>query len=396
MGQTYFVCAVQAFFLIYHMHSFPYIEEKHNVMDGVGQTALLLTYCVSLILRNKDETEWANEWFPREGYGWFLAFQFFVVLPAPVIIYFRINQKLEKQTVDGTTGDEIAIFDNPLPIDGEGFCEDEEDDCEATAASSPVVAPPAATNRMRATPRSTRLPSGPTKAIIRAPLAKAHREIEVLHKKIQGLMTDKHNCEETIQSLKGALEDARTNGEDMATSTLNFGAGSALPGGKNATLGFGLERITELKALVEDGTLSDETWKTTTQHLEKQVAIDLQKLESAQDKELRHEHFYNAHQDTSMMSEQVNILRQEAQQQGGDASTAIARESLRHWLASIRLIHHELKFVEVGGRGVAVEDMRLCRDEEIEELSTDMTFFEKARLKVAIEDLQSSEDRATE
>jgi hypothetical protein len=56
------------------MRSFPYVLHKHNLVDGLGHCALILTYMVILILRKSDPHAFDAEWFPRDGYGWFIAF----------------------------------------------------------------------------------------------------------------------------------------------------------------------------------------------------------------------------------------------------------------------------------------------------------------------------------
>eukprot|EP01043_Picozoa_sp_COSAG02_P010452 COSAG02_NODE_367_length_23739_cov_16.775127_10_plen_428_part_00 len=362
------------------LHSFPYIEEKHNVMDAVGQTALLLTYSVSLILRNKDETDWANEWFPKAGYGWFLAFLFTVVLPAPIFIYLYINKKLEKTAVDDFLdglGDNIATnledltsesFDNPILEAEEGVYDRDIPSERISTRKKPK----------RESLKSSR--SGPTRTAIRVPLAKAHREIEELRSENQQLLMEK-------QELTAALEGARTSVEDT-TPVLNVADRSvtSVHGGKPVAIGLqqgDLERVTELKALADDGMLGKETLNAAKQHLEMHVVADLQ---------VRKKWLKSCEYGT------YEHLRQEARMNAdaGDASIADARESLRTWLTPLRLIHHELKFVEVGGRAMCAEDLKMCGHEDIDALCADMTSFEKTRFMEAIKQLQSSDQPAEE
>ena len=63
----YFVATTEAFFLMFHMRVYPYTNNKHNLMEALGHCALMLTYAISLILRNNNEEQWAAEWWPREG-----------------------------------------------------------------------------------------------------------------------------------------------------------------------------------------------------------------------------------------------------------------------------------------------------------------------------------------
>jgi hypothetical protein len=91
MAQTYFVASVEAFYLMYHSKScscyafsessvpcdnlcvvvpvrvYPYVSYKHNLMEALGHCAMLLLYSVTLILRNQDDSQWEQEWFPKEG-----------------------------------------------------------------------------------------------------------------------------------------------------------------------------------------------------------------------------------------------------------------------------------------------------------------------------------------
>lgn len=89
MAQTYFVISTEAFFLMHHMRTYPFVVYKHNVMEALGHCALMLLYAISLILRNEDEDMWNAELFPKEGYGWFIVFIFAVVLPSPTVYFYR-------------------------------------------------------------------------------------------------------------------------------------------------------------------------------------------------------------------------------------------------------------------------------------------------------------------
>ena len=60
--------AVESFFLMHHMRSYPYSVHKHNMIDALGHCILILTYTVTFILRQSDE-DLEAESFPREGYG---------------------------------------------------------------------------------------------------------------------------------------------------------------------------------------------------------------------------------------------------------------------------------------------------------------------------------------
>jgi hypothetical protein len=64
-----------------------------------------------------------------------------------------------------------------------------------------------------------------------------------------------------------------------------------------------------------------------------------------------------------------------------------AREELRAWLGKLRLIGHEDTFYEVCGADVAVADLIFCRQEDLDQLSQNMSYVETARLTEAIKQL---------
>ncbi len=67
MAQAYFVATVEAGFLMHHVRTYPYVREQHNQVDALGHAALMLTYTITLILRNDDENAFVGEVFPRAG-----------------------------------------------------------------------------------------------------------------------------------------------------------------------------------------------------------------------------------------------------------------------------------------------------------------------------------------
>ena len=115
MAQVYFACACEAFFLMHHMRTYPFVNHKHNLMEAFGHCALILLYAISLILRNDDEDDWRAEWLPKEAYGWFLVFLFVVVLPSPTVIYFRRRGgKSKSNDASFVASDNVFESENPL------------------------------------------------------------------------------------------------------------------------------------------------------------------------------------------------------------------------------------------------------------------------------------------
>merc|ERR1712072_772263 len=114
MAQTYFVITIEAFFQMHHMRTYPFVVYKHNVMEALGHCSLMLLYAITLILRNEDEDTWDAEWFPKDGYGWFIVFLFAIVLPAPTV-YFYCRDDDTAATSDGKLGE--GFEENPLAIE---------------------------------------------------------------------------------------------------------------------------------------------------------------------------------------------------------------------------------------------------------------------------------------
>jgi hypothetical protein len=114
-ARAYFVASIESIFLMHHFRSYPYAVHKHNVLDGFGHTALVLTYMVTLILRHdeNDTSVWANEWFPQAGYGYFIVFLYVVVLPSPSI-YFYFKHRNDGDVKDDSAASISEEFTNPI------------------------------------------------------------------------------------------------------------------------------------------------------------------------------------------------------------------------------------------------------------------------------------------
>lgn len=122
MAQAYFVATVEAGYLMHHMRVYPYVRKQHNQVDALGHAALILTYTITLILRNHDDS-FLSESFPREGYGWFIVCIYVFILPLPTFVNFWRNtqEPLPEKLSDDTqlTSSMEAVFSNPLSPDDE-------------------------------------------------------------------------------------------------------------------------------------------------------------------------------------------------------------------------------------------------------------------------------------
>jgi hypothetical protein len=52
------VITAEAFFLMHHVRTFPYVNYKHNLIEALGHQALMLMYAIALVVRNDDEVMW--------------------------------------------------------------------------------------------------------------------------------------------------------------------------------------------------------------------------------------------------------------------------------------------------------------------------------------------------
>jgi hypothetical protein len=87
------------------------------------------------------------------------------------------------------------------------------------------------------------------------------------------------------------------------------------------------------------------------------------------------------------VTEDLQVMREAA------PSSFTARQSLREWLETNRLIEHELTFIELGGPGLGASDLAECTEEDIASLSSEMTTFEARRFEAALRALQSQSGR---
>eukprot|EP01045_Picozoa_sp_COSAG04_P003609 COSAG04_NODE_148_length_22826_cov_11.360026_4_plen_2104_part_00 len=136
MAQTYFVISTEAFYLMHHMRTYPFVNYKHNVIEALGHCALMLLYAISLILRNEDDDAWDAEWFPKTGYGWFIVFIFAIVLPSPTVYFYR------KDAGAKASGSELGegFEENPLAIEMDQSATDEGDGGGEPTAAQPARA----------------------------------------------------------------------------------------------------------------------------------------------------------------------------------------------------------------------------------------------------------------
>jgi hypothetical protein len=206
LAQVYFVCTVESFFLMYHMRAFPYINMKHNILDGVGHCILLLTYTCTFILK-VGEQDMENEIFPRAGYGWFLVFLYVVVLPSPIAYYYLKDRRANKADSDkdpefsdhGADNGADIFYENPLGDSPDG----------STVAGSTSTASAARTGM--------------------AKLAKMAREGKEMREQLQALNSENGALRTQVEQLGGQVKQtsAALSAKDSALKAATDGAALA-------------------------------------------------------------------------------------------------------------------------------------------------------------------------
>ena len=322
LAQTYFVITAEAFFLMHHMRTFPFVNYKHNVIDALGHQALMLMYAITLILRNDNDDIWRDEWFPQEGYGWFICFLCIFVLPSPTVYFYYKEQRV-------TNGTDDSFEENPLST------ESDQSDVFDAGDPSTAIAPPA-----------------------RAKLAKMQREakdtraqIQKMQKQLQTNATEKEDKDNEIYSLKAiaTAKDESTKVQALQAKIVTLEAQVARPqmelhdvsdGSGEAPHQAVTTSSAVMKELATDETLSEETRESAKQALGE--LANAQILESK-----------NAALERELDEGKNATLRKLAIQ--GDSVRKLAMhgivvsEDMTKYLQGLRLLHHADAVINVVG-----------------------------------------------
>lgn len=266
-----------------------------------------------------------------------MAFLFVFVIPFPIYYYYRRDNKLKK--VLNSDSDPWELTENPLGPE-------------------------------RGVSPGDKMPSKDSdgvRALARKPIAKLQRENADLKEELLELKTKLIHVE-----AKAGAKDAVAILSSEAAAKSPFGDGGD---GENSALSLGFAHVAELKTLAEDGTLSTRVWEAAKQQLDEKLSADIKvaRVQQRLDSEKNFEDML--HKDAARLKDRDQPRRE-------------ARASLREWLMGNRLLHHEQTFLEVAGRALSVDDLRLCRKEDIEQMQANMTFLESMRFNAAIENLQ--------
>eukprot|EP01043_Picozoa_sp_COSAG02_P037840 COSAG02_NODE_2871_length_7858_cov_7.040211_3_plen_358_part_00 len=337
---------VEAGYLLHHVRTYAFVEYKHNLIEAIGHTALMLLYAVSLIMRNDSPEHWALEWFPQEGYSWFIVTVFAIVLPAPSIWFHCKHKELKREPQDEM---EFGVMDNPLSRDVD------------INSGAPALQSKAAASLGRAKQAKMLREAKQTQVDNQ----KLRTEVAQLQKKLRMAFTNEPT---TV---------APTSTGQSQASVYALGGTDSLPTAEPAQ-----ELI--VKELAEDETLSAETRDSAKKALEALATSKIQSLEAQfltrqiqaqQDLETAKQRQAMAHEYAKQV-QQVTDQRSE-----GEASTA---KEMSEWLARHRLLLYADQVVRVAGADASLSDLHYLTESDVQEMSSTMTNIEKRRFQEAL------------
>jgi hypothetical protein len=362
MAQVYFVAALEAFFLCYHFRTYPFVQYKHNLMDGLGQLCLILTYVSCIVLRQTDQGVWSEEVISRTGYGYFICFLYVIVLPSPTLYYYFADSKKLKE-IDDDSGS-AEVFGNPLlsvgaPLGG-GASEPD---------SEPSDVPRARMAKMQREATEAKSQTDTLRATVQQQAAEIEQLKTAGAQQVQ-LTAEERLAAEQRAAEQRAAEQAATAAELEAQHKKSIGA----DGNFNVRR---FSQVTAMKEMVEGGLLSDEILQSAQQGLETHVhdGVLLQRKE--------------------MVRRQQREIDEDMKGLEKVSKTAHkGRTSMRDFLDKARLLRHEGQFLEVCGRDMAVEDLEFLGDEELKALKGKMTSVEGKRFEKALRQAQEGDAEA--
>jgi TolA-binding protein len=305
---------------MHHMRTFPFVNHKHNVIEALGHQALMLRYAIALILRNDSESTWREEWFPREGYGWFICFLSVVVLPSPTVYFYY----KESHSVTGTRWTNASTTKNPVEAD------------DRFGQENPLAMDVAI--EVDSDPSDTTQPS-------RTQVAKRQREAKNMRAQVQQLQTQIRQLEAENTSLK-----AVTTATDESTKVQALQA-------ETAAL-----KVRLAQKAQTDGTqpaiLSDEAHSTETQQQAIEKSSEAAMKELATDETLSEETRESAKQALdelagtqikSVALESKNVALERDKKATLRKLAIVVNEDMTKYLQGLRLLHYADAVITVVG-----------------------------------------------
>eukprot|EP01045_Picozoa_sp_COSAG04_P009418 COSAG04_NODE_543_length_12846_cov_7.281556_3_plen_1215_part_00 len=410
MAQTYFVISAEAFYLMHHMRTYPFVNYKHNVMEALGHCSLMLLYAITLILRNDNDEDWDAEWFPKEGYGWFIVFLFAIVLPSPTVYFYRKDAGGSSQA-ESSDGFE----ENPLAIE-----------VDLSSASTELAAKEDTSEAQPARAKLAKMQRESKDA--RAQVQKQQLEIQQLQAQVQQQQAENQQLEAQSQmdgdavrkseaalrkenvALKAQLASAsQVNGRELAISDASAEVPPQVAQGQEAAM----------KELAVDESLSEEARDSAKKALEVLVSSQLLDIEQAAAlKKLESEALFVDQQaqienrrleaaalavETEAQSKrkkleaeaQAKTLLQIAELESSAAAEGLSEE-LTEWLKRHRLQKCAADIARIAGADIAPSDLQYLTDENVEEIGRGLTQVGRMRLQAALQAVGEEDKAETE
>ena len=338
-------------------------------MEAVGRASLLLTYTITLILRN-DEGAFLQESFPREGYGIFITFIYAVVLPLPTIINFVLNSKAQQDVLKVDADfDDYGGVSNPLSGDVE-----DTDPGKTT---------------METSAGTTSMVGGATAAASGAMLsrmAKVQREKQAFHAQIKGSQAEllalrKENDALKQQQQQQQQQQLINGAEDGTTAESKL----ALPLSPK-TPAEAQQQI--MKEVIANESLSEETRQAAQEKLEGLIATQLLQSQMMADAIATEKQAEMQQQERNTILRNVTAeARFSSQYVATLQQTRAPRQTLVEWLQSNRLMHHEQSILDIAGEHTSVEDLEYLNEDDLAEIAAKMTRIEGMRFSKALKKL---------
>eukprot|EP01043_Picozoa_sp_COSAG02_P071252 COSAG02_NODE_12946_length_1468_cov_2.499635_2_plen_286_part_00 len=257
--------------------------------------ALMLTYSITLILQNDDDDAFANEIFPREGYGWFICAIYVFVLPLPTVVTFWRGTQGKEQNLDENYGIG-GLYDNPLAV-ADGTTEVGNFDAETEVGTAAL-----------------------------STLAKLSRENKALQEQVEMLMKNSSTPPQQAPATKGESDPVSAS---QPAQTLTREPH---------------EQHLEIKKMAMDESLSEEVRADAQQKLDAVVTNQALQAKAIADKQ--HEEQISA----LRLSSLANKAR--FKQHLVATMKKNGQEDLATWLATNRLLHHEATILAITGQCV--------------------------------------------
>ena len=300
---------------------------------------------VSFVLRGGSET------FEYDFRGLFIVFLYVFVLPAPVVYYYFMESNAVDDGKDTPDVSDSLEFDNPL--------DDFDNNSDAPLPSSSRARPPSSGGGSN---------SGGTSTVRLAKLQREGKELRTINQaqdaELQAKAAEIVALQQELARVGGTVTVAAAN--DASSPTKD--SPPLAPPPPPAPVDPRQKKLDQLKVFIEDETLTEEYRNAAKKAVLEHAGVQIRSSETESARMLAR--VEEAHFKQQMESVRLRDI-------GASEVALAARSSLRQFLGDQRLIEHEDKFLQAGGRDLSAADLVHFRDEEIDVISSDMTFVEK-------------------